>query len=325
MLAIGEISEKVPVVSLTTKSSEVNLLFEEDPDLEGILVIEGETPVGLVMKGQFYQKISAKYGFDLFMGRPIHLVMDDSPLIVDYFETVISVSSLAMARSQKNLYDYVIVTKNNQLVGIVSIKNLLIKLAEVQVNQAMFSNPLSGLPGNVLIDEKIIEYLNSENSPFSLLYLDLDHFKEYNDTYGFNKGDLLLKEVANLLREHALFDQYGGSFVGHIGGDDFVAILPHYQYEGICKSLINDFQKRIRQYYDESDWDNQYVYTKGRDGKHGNIPLVSLSIAVLTNEYLVFQSLDEVSKLVAEVKKQCKAYHYSCFISYQGTNIISNQ
>jgi hypothetical protein len=191
MVNIGDISEKVPVVPLSTKSAEVNLLFEDNPDLEGILVSEDDKPAGLVMS-----KISTKYGFDIFMGRSIELVMDKNPLIVDYFDPITLVSSQAMVRSQKNLYDYVVVTLNKCLHGIVSIKTLLIKLAEVQVNQAMYTNPLSGLPGNVLIEEKLLEYLQDGKKPFSLLYLDLDHFKEYNDTYGFKKGDLHIKEIS---------------------------------------------------------------------------------------------------------------------------------
>ena len=317
MLTIGDISESVPIVSLMTKSADVNLLFEDNPDLEGIIVLEGDQPVGLVMRGQFYRKISTKYGYDIFMGRPINLVMDNNPLIVDYYDQIPLVSSLAMARSQKNLYDYVVVTKNGHLHGIVSIKNLLIKLAEVQVNQALYTNPLSGLPGNVFIEEKILEYLHNGTKSYSFLYLDLDHFKEYNDLYGFQKGDLLIKEVANLLNKYILLHDQNDSFVGHIGGDDFVAILPHHNYDRTCQTIMNEFGIRIKKFYDETDWINQFVYTEDRNGHYGKIPLVCLSIAVVTNEHHTFQSIDDISKIAAEVKKQCKSQDNSCYILYE--------
>ncbi|WP_226666060.1 GGDEF domain-containing protein [Metabacillus litoralis] len=319
MLSIGNISEKVPVVSLNTKSSEVDLIFEEQPSLEGIVVACDNKPLGLVMKAQFYKKISGKYGFDLFMGRPIELVMDSHPLLVDHFEPITKVSSKAMNRNQKNLYDYVVVTKESKLQGIVSIKNLLIKLAEEQVNQAMYTNPLSGLPGNVLIEEKIAEYLTNDEKPFSVLYIDLDHFKEYNDTYGFKKGDFLLKEVSNLLSKNILLNDYDNSFVGHIGGDDFVAILPHYHYQQTCQLIITEFEIRLKQYYNESDWINKYVYTKSRNGIYSNVPLVSLSIAVVTNQLNKFHSIEEISKITADVKAQCKEINGSCYISYKTT------
>ncbi|KKI93881.1 hypothetical protein WQ54_02210 [Bacillus sp. SA1-12] len=317
MLTIGDISEKVPIVSLTTKCADINLLFEKDPDLEGILVEDQDKPAGLVMKAQFHQKISTKYGFDLFMGRSISLIMDKNPLIVDFFDPITSVSTKAMARSQKNLYDYVVVMQNDRLYGIVSIKNLLTKLAEIQVNQAIYTNPLSGLPGNVLIEEKIHEYIQAETKPYSLLYLDLDHFKEYNDTYGFKKGDLLIKEISNLLSQCILLSDEENTFIGHIGGDDFVAILPHFNYEPTCHSIIQEYHIRIKKYYDSYDLQNQFVYTNDRDGHYEKIPLVSLSIAVVTNEYQTFQSIEYISKVAALVKKQCKSIEGSCFISYE--------
>lgn len=321
MLTIGEISENVPIVSVTSKSIEVNSLFEENPDLEGIVVAENNKPAGLVMKAQFYRKISTKYGFDLFMGRSIDLIMDKNPLIVDYYEPIALVSSKAMTRSQKNLYDYVVVIHHNSLFGIVSIKNLLIKLAEIQVSKAMFTNPLSGLPGNVLIEEKVLEYLKT-NVAFSLLYLDLDHFKAYNDTYGFMKGDLLIKETSKLLSKNIRMYIKGDSFIGHIGGDDFIAILPNYEYEKICNVIINDFDNKIKDFYDVTDWENKFVYTKDRYNQDTKIPLVSLSIAVVTNEHHTFQSMEEISQIAAEVKKQCKAGKNSCFIVYQKQNCL---
>ncbi len=323
MVTIGDISEKVPVVSSETRSSEVNSIFERKPSLEGIVIINDDQPVGLVMKTQFYQKISTKYGFDLFMGRPIELIMDRSPLIVDHTESITAVSSEAMTRLQEHLYDYVVVIKECRFYGIVSIKNLLIKLAEVQVNQAMYTNPLSGLPGNKLIEEKMSEVMKNKMNAFSFLYIDLDHFKEYNDTYGFKKGDLLIKEVSNLLNKHVLLHDISLSFVGHIGGDDFVVILPHHHYEEICKSILTEFDMRIVQFYHEKDWQNKYVFTKDRHGQECRIPLVSLSIAVITNEQESFDSMETVSKIAAEVKQRCKTKDYSCYIKY-GSTMVEN-
>ncbi len=317
MVSIGDISKKVPVVPLSTRSSEVNQIFEDAPELEGIVVTKEDEPVGLVMKAQFYQKISTKYGFDLFMGRPIELIMDPAPLVVDHTESITVVSSKAMNRLQNHLYDYVVVTKEEHFIGIVSIKNLLIKLAEVQVNQAMYANPLSGLPGNKLIEEKMQEFLNDDMNAFSFLYIDLDHFKEYNDTYGFKKGDLLLKEVSNLLSKNIFLHDDDHSFVGHIGGDDFVVILPHHNYQDICKNIVSEFDVRIKQFYHATDWKNKFVYTKNRHGIGCKIPLVSLSIAVITNEFERHESIETISRIAAEVKKRCKTKDFSCYMSFE--------
>ena len=107
---------------------------------------------------------------------------------------IVEASTLAMQRSQKHVYDCVIVTLDEQVYGIVSIKNLLLKLAEIKVDIARDLSPLTGLPGNYEIQHHLEKILTFEE--FSILYLDLDQFKSYNDTYGFHKGDELLQETA---------------------------------------------------------------------------------------------------------------------------------
>ena len=204
---IGEIAEKIPIVQPTTTCSYVYHLFEESPEIEGVIVADQNKPIGLVMRIHFYQILSKKYGLDLFMGREIKLIMDKQPLYVDYNVDIVEVSTLAMQRSEKHVYDSVIITSNEQVYGIVSIKNLLLKLAEVKVGIARDLSPLTGLPGNSEIQKHLEEILSTEE--FSILYLDLDQFKAYNDSYGFHKGDELLQETARLLKNnksyHTLF------------------------------------------------------------------------------------------------------------------------
>src|SRR3954454_14330591 len=145
---IGDIAEKIPIVQPTTKCSYVYNLFEENPEIDGVIVANQNKSLGLVMRIHFYQILSKKYGLDLFMGREIKLIMDQHPLSVDYNVDIVEVSTLAMQRPQKHVYDCVIVTSEEQVYGMVSIKNLLLKLAEVRVDIARDLSPLTGLPGN---------------------------------------------------------------------------------------------------------------------------------------------------------------------------------
>src|SRR5690606_14713460 len=165
------------------------------------------------MKAHFFQKLSIKYGFDLFMNRTIDLVMDQELLIVDYNLSLTEVSSLAMDRRQEHLYDVVVVTKDNRFYGIVSIRELIIKLAEIQIRDARYSNPLTGLPGNNVIKETLQKVLTYKR--FSVLYIDIDSFKAFNDTYGFSKGDELIKETAMILTEVIMKTTNEPSFIGH--------------------------------------------------------------------------------------------------------------
>lgn len=305
---IGEIAEKIPIVQPTTTCSYVYHLFEENPEIEGVIVADHNKPIGLVMRIHFYQILSKKYGLDLFMGREIKLIMDKKPLYVDYNVDIVEVSTLAMQRSENHVYDSVIITSNEQVYGIVSIKNLLLKLAEVKVGIARDLSPLTGLPGNSEIQKHLEEVLSTEE--FSILYLDLDQFKAYNDSYGFHKGDELLQETARLLKTINPSTPY---FIGHIGGDDFIVILPNHSYSEICQKIIKTFDSMLEKFYQPEDLEKGYIYAQNRQGHYENISLVGISIAVITNKDYKFTSIDEISKAAAKIKKICKKINSSCY------------
>lgn len=312
-LTIGEIAEKVKIVTPSTKCEEAYNTFKEVPSLEGIVVCSQGSPVGLVMKTHFYQALSTKYGFNLFINRTIDLVMNKEPLIVEYSVPITEVSGLAMNRSLDHLYDYVIVTLHGQMHGVVSIKNLLMKLTEIQVNIARNSNPLTGLPGNFAINEKLQEVLLFPM--FSVLYIDIDSFKAFNDTHGFRSGDELIRETAAIIGDTLQLYFNESAFVGHIGGDDFIVVIPNYEYEPICRSIITRFDHMSRRYYREDELIKGYVQATNRKGKLENVPLLSISIAVVSNQEAAFQTVDQLSKEAAKVKKRCKSIKKSIYLT----------
>lgn len=304
---IGDIVETVPCISQHTKSKEVDKIFSDNPKLQGIVVASNYIPVALITRTHFYQSLGTLYGYNLYMGRSIHLLAKEKPLIVDYMKPITEVSKLAMERKEENLYDYVIVTKENKFMGTVSIQKLLMKLVEVQVEFASFLNPLSGLPGNHLITAKLNEII--ELGKYSIIYFDLDNFKSYNDTYGFKKGDDLIQATTNLLTRAI---NRNDSFLGHIGGDDFIAVFNHYDYEIPCKTIIEDFDKLIKNFYKNEHLSKQFVMTENRLGIKEKIPLVSLSVAIVTNKNQQFKNVEEVAEYAAIIKKKCKKIKGSC-------------
>ena len=144
-LKIGEIADKIPIIHPTTKCSYVYNLFEKSPEIEGVIIADQDKPMGLVMRIHFYQCLSKRYGLDLFMGRHIKLIMDKMPLYIDYNVDIVEASTLAMQRSQSHIYDSVIVTVDEKVYGIVSIKNLLLKLAEIKVDIARRFKSINGI------------------------------------------------------------------------------------------------------------------------------------------------------------------------------------
>lgn len=309
-LNIGEIADKMPIIHPTTKCSYVYNLFEKRPEIEGVIVATQNKPMGLVMRIHFYQCLSKRYGLDLFMGRDIQLIMDHMPLSVDYNVDIIEVSTLAMQRSQNHVYDSVIVTLHDHVYGLVSIKNLLLKLAEIKVDIARDLSPLTGLPGNYEIQQHLEKVLTLNE--YSILYLDLDQFKSYNDTYGFHKGDELLQETAKLIK-NSTSDLTTPYFIGHIGGDDFIIILANHLYTSICEKVIQNFNRIVEGFYRPEEYKKGYIYAQNRQGNYENISLVGISIAVITNEDYKFTSIDEISQAAAKIKKICKKTPSSCY------------
>ena len=113
-------------------------------------------------------------------------------------------------------------------------------------------SPLTGLPGNVQIHAELKKRLFS-NEPFAVLYLDLDNFKAYNDVYGFIKGDEIIKFTARTIVRNVHALENNDCFVGHIGGDDFVAIVSETDYDKICQDIITEFDSSILEYFTEED------------------------------------------------------------------------
>ncbi|MDQ0415450.1 GGDEF domain-containing protein [Mesobacillus stamsii] len=318
-VTIGEIAEQVIVVTPSTKCELIYSIFKEKPEVEGVVVCTDDRPIGLVTKKKFYQKLSIQYGFDLFMKRTIDLVMITDPLIVDHAVPITEASAQAMDRAQEHLYDYVIVTKEDRLIGIASIRNLLMKLAEEQISIARYSNPLTGLPGNFEIKNALKTALSF--GKYTILYIDINLFKAFNDSFGFKLGDEVIQYTATALKETVLQRSTSlESFVGHIGGDDFIAILPHHDFQGICQTLIYKFEQYTHQFYSAEELAQGYIRGISRMGIVENIPLVGLSIAVIQNINTSFRSIEEISKEAARIKKRCKSMGRSVFLTSEKTS-----
>ena len=167
-------------------------------------------------------------------------------------------------------------------------------------------SPLTGLPGNVQIHAELKKRLANKEE-FSVLYLDLDNFKAYNDVYGFLKGDEIIKFTANVILECIHRDVEGGSFVGHIGGDDFIAIVPTLKCEKICQDIIASFDSRVLDFYTPADIDKGYIEVANRKGIIEQFPLTSISIGVVVVDKNRFYNMLEIGEVGAQVKHAAKS------------------
>ena len=301
---IGDIIEHVPSVGPETSTEQVETRFTAS-SVRGIVVLQGRKPVGLVMKNRLYFHLGSYYGVSLYHKRPVELVMDSIPLIVNADLPLEAVSKIAMSREESNLYDLIIVVKDGQYVGVVSIMKLLNHITQLQVLCAHNSNPLTGLPGNLVIEEQLRRLLVNE-AEFAVLYLDLNNFKAYNDKYGFERGDRVLLMTAEILSRSLAHEGMGEDFLGHIGGDDFIIITSPDRAERIATSIIATFDREILAAFSEEDRGRGYIQVPNRQGKPQKFPVTSISIAGVTNKYREFKNYWEIPEVAAELKKLAK-------------------
>ncbi len=174
-------------------------------------------------------------------------------------------------------------------------------------------SPLTGLPGNVQIQAEIKKrFLNKEK--FSMLYFDLDNFKAYNDVYGFMKGDEIIKFTAKVILKNVHTDQIEDSFVGHIGGDDFIAIVSNKDAEEICQNILADFDINVKTYYTEEDVEKGYIEVANRRGVIEQFPLTSISVGVVEVEEGKFKNVLEIAEAGASVKHLAKTIQGSTYV-----------
>lgn len=174
-------------------------------------------------------------------------------------------------------------------------------------------SPLTGLPGNVQIQAEMKKrLLNKDN--FAMIYFDLDNFKAYNDIYGFFKGDEIIKFTARTILKNVHHVELDSSFVGHIGGDDFIAIVSNTNYESICQGIIAEFDKFVVNYYTEEDSIRGYIEVENRKGIIEQFPIVSISIGVVEVNTKRFKNILEIGEAGAQVKHLAKTIAGSTYV-----------
>ncbi|MEE9297950.1 MAG: response regulator [Acidimicrobiia bacterium] len=173
-------------------------------------------------------------------------------------------------------------------------------------------SPLTGLPGNFRIAEELERRINA-GGPVAVIHGDLDNFKAFNDHYGFMRGDNVIKFTANTLLEAAAEVGDATSFIGHVGGDDFILVMDPEFIEAFCRDVVERFDDGILEFYDPHDALRGYVEVIDRRGERHNFPIVSFSLGVATNRRRSFTTEWEASAVASEMKEHAKSEAGSSF------------
>jgi len=188
-----------------------------------------------------------------------------------------------------------------------------LELTTCKASKFLDANPLTKLPGNTTIIQKIQKLLD-EKRDFALGYVDLDFFKSYNDKYGFSRGDEVLMMTARIIVNTVKEECGAEGFVGHIGGDDYVFIVPVSKAESVCKKIIKNFDSIIPYFYDPPDKERGYIVSKNRQGKIEKFPLMAISIGVVFNINGKLKHYGEASQIAVNLKKLAKKSQKSSYI-----------
>ena len=166
-------------------------------------------------------------------------------------------------------------------------------------------NPTTRQPGMSLIQKEMDRRIK-KGEIFAICYADLDDFKAYNDYYGYFYGDRLIRKASELIRD-IVYGSTKNAFVGHIGGDDFIFLIPAKKIHQICSRIIDSFDQMILSFYQEEDVKRSFIITKNRRGVLEKFPIMTLSIAVVVNQDRMFNHVGEVSHMITDLKKYTKS------------------
>ncbi len=168
------------------------------------------------------------------------------------------------------------------------------------------ANPLTGLPGNQAIEAELQRRIQ-EKIPFSFMYVDIDNFKGYNDYYGYSRGDQAIRFVSDIIRQTTLRLGSEESFIGHIGGDDFVVITSPELGDAMAQAIVDDFDATSGMLFDVEDQEKGYLEVQNRFGGTNRVPFCTLTLAMITDPGGMFQHWAKVSDVAAELKKYGKS------------------
>ena len=283
---VSEILTDAGFVVVTAQDGQDALekIYKENPDL---LILDYEMP--------------HKTGFEVVEDVRSHPGYLHTPIIIF---TAVTDKDTKLQGLGLDIDDYL--TKPTDADEVVARVKLLLK----RNKQKMDSNPLTRLPGNPSIQSRVEQEI-AEKHKFAVLYCDLNNFKSYNDKYGFAAGDRVLLATSRLLIDAARQDP--GSFVGHIGGDDFIIVCNLEYAEPIAQQIVKAMKQLAPAFYDETDRKQGFMLSVNRKGKTEKFGLLSIGIGIVHNSLKPLTSFAQVSSIGAELKCLAKQHEDSYY------------
>lgn len=288
-------------------------VLQSSPSIFALPVVDNDRPLGLLHKWRVMEVFSSTYGRALNETKPVSSLTAYDALVVEHDESLEAVSQSLLEDDLHYLKQHFIVTRNGHYIGLGSTRSLLRMMTRSRVEQARHANPLTQLPGNVLIQQEAVHRLQ-QNNPFTCIYFDIDHFKPFNDLLGYSKGD---EVILSLARQLCTVFNGDSEWVGHVGGDDFVVFSDRLEIRKRCEEVQQLFALEAATRYPEAIRQAGFITGEDRDGLPRQFPLVALSAGIVVADSRAFGSAADLAATAAVAKSKAKK-------AVSGIQIVSN-
>jgi len=286
-----------------SRNNQLVEIFQAHPTLHAMAVVDTEgIPLGLINRRDFMDRYAHPYHKELFGRRPCTVFMDASPIMIDKHQGIEQLTAILTSDNQRYLSDGFIITDAGRYLGLGTGEQLVRAVTEVRIEAARHANPLTFLPGNVPISEHI-DRLLAAGATFTACYCDLNHFKPYNDQYGYWRGDEMIRLVAGVISNHC---DPRRDFVGHVGGDDFVVLFQSDDWEFRCRQIVQTFNQQALSKFDVEALERGGIEAEDRHGNPSFFPLTTLTIGAVRIEPGAYQRAEDVASAAALAKRAAK-------------------
>ena len=293
--------------------------FVQFQDLQSIPIVQDGLPVGLINRHVFMDTMARPFMRELHGKKGCDSLMDRNILVADQGTSIHELSRMLVESDPRHILHGFVLTRQGRYAGMGSGHDLVREITQMQIHAARYANPLTGLPGNVPISEHIDELIE-QKLPFAVCYCDLDHFKPYNDVYGYRRGDDVIHWTGKLLER---VSDPALDFVGHVGGDDFILVVRSPDFQERCQKVLQSFQEGRSRFFSEEDLRGGGYWSEDRQGRMVFHPLLSLSIGAVNIQPGLFPSHHEVSRAASIAKKEAKRLEgNSFFLERRGSRRI---
>jgi len=306
---ISDISVQVVPAHPGDNLSAVLKRFQGDTGLLVLPVVDNGHAVGIINRSTFLEEhIIGMNGFAFHINHAKKMRDLMAPIVLS-FESNISIKEAAQAIQSQGLdtrVDNICVNCNGVYFGVVDVNRFISAMTNINLTLAKGANPLTGLPGNECIQREINKRLMTDKV-FDIAYVDIDNFKPFNDYYGFQRGDVVIKSIGEIISDILHSSGFGSScFCGHIGGDDFIFITESHQAEMISSQIIKALEEHLPAFHGEFDYSAGCYSAVNRKGELETFRLLSISIGIVNTHLTPVSSYAQLASVSTEVKKAAK-------------------